>query len=293
MANITLDNEPNFSQLIIAGQANQAVPPLKVTTAAGHSGNILEVYEPTGGLQFAIAASGETRGRRLSTRYQLLWVAGQHGKPGLNALLTNSLANYAITDRDFEILGTNAVSADTAYHADGGITLNSHGADLDQTILLPHLLSNCSPWTATTWGTDRQVQWEAHVKAGSAVTAQILWAGLKLTNTPTAATDDDSAYFRYQNGVNGGNWQALYSIGGTDSAVDTGVAAAASTEYHFRITIDSSRIARFYLNGTLVATSTALTTAVNFIPYVGVQASGAAAVKSLRVLGQAIGRAYA
>ncbi len=293
MPNILLDNEPTFSQVTLAGQASQAVPVLKVTTASGHTGNFFEVYAPDGSLQMGISAAGTSNGRRLSTRYQLLWVAGIHGKPGLAALLTNSLANYAITDRDFEIQGTNAVSADCAYSPEGGITLSSHGADNDQTILAPHTLTNCSPWTAITWGSDQQTQWEAHVKTGSAVTAQILWAGLKLTNTPTVATDNDQAFFRYQNGVNGGNWQVNYSIGNTDTAVDAGVAAAANTEYHFRIAISSTRIATFYLNGVLVATSTALTDATDFIPFIGVQASGAAAVKSLRVLGHAISRAYA
>jgi len=234
-----------------------------------------------------------TQMAKIPRRFELRWVAGQRGKPGLNALVTNSVANYAITDPYFEVLGTNAVSADVAYNAEGGITLNSHGADNDQTILLPHLLSTLSPWTAITWGTDQETQWEAHVKAGSAVTSQILWAGLKLTNTPTAATDNDSVYFRYQNGVNGGNWQALYSINNVDVAVDTGIAAAANQEILFQVLIDASRIARMYLNGLLVATTTALTDATDFIPYLGVQASGAAAVKSLRVLGQAISRKYA
>jgi hypothetical protein len=230
---------------------------------------------------------------KIPRRFELRWVAGQRGKPGLNALVQNSVANYSITDPYFEILGTNAVSADTAYNAEGGITLNSHGADNDQTILLPHLTTNLSPWTAITWGSDQETQWEAHVKAGSAVTAQILWAGLKLTNTPTAATDNDSVYFRYQNGVNSGNWQALYSINNVDVAVDTGIAAAANQEILFQVLIDASRIARMYLNGLLVATTTPLTDATDFIPYLGVQASGAAAVKSLRVFGQVISRKYA
>ena len=93
--------------------------------------------------------------------------------------------------------------------------------------------------------------------------------------------------------MNSGNWQALYSIADADTAVDTGIAAAANQEILFRILIDSSRIARLYLNGLLVATTTALTDATDLKPYLGVQASGAAAVKTLIVFGQAISRKYA
>jgi hypothetical protein len=229
---------------------------------------------------------------KIPRRFELKWIAGQHGKPALDADFLDTLAHYGVADRDFAIVGTNAVSADTAYNAEGGITLNTHGASADQTILIPTLHTNVSPWTNITWGTDQETQWEAHVKTGSAVTSQTLWAGLKLTNTPTAATDNDSVYFRYQNGVNSGNWQALYSINDTDTAVDTGIAAAANQEILFQVLIDASRIARMYLNGLLVATTTALTDATDFIPYLGVQA-GAVAVKSLRVFGQAISRKYA
>jgi hypothetical protein len=285
--------EPTYVQVELTGTASQSVPIEKITADSTHSGNMTEVYDAAGVLQAAVSANGLALGRKISPRFELKWVAGQHGKPGLNALLTNSVANYAITDRDFEVLGTNMTSALCTYNAEGGIKLTTAGADNDQGILIPHLLSTCSPWTAITWGTDQQTQWEAHVKTGSAVTAQILWAGLKLTNTPTAATDNDSVYFRYQNGVNSGNWQALYSINNVDTAVDTGVAAAANQEMHFRVTIDSSRIARMYVNNVLAATTTALTDATDFIPYVGVQASGAAAAKSILVFGQAISRIYA
>ena len=62
---------------------------------------------------------------------------------------------------------------------------------------------------------------------------------------------------------------------------------------HLRVSIDSCRIARFYLNGALVATSTALTNATDFIPYIGIAADGAGAAKHMYIYGQAIGRKYA
>lgn len=227
----------------------------------------------------------------LSRRYELRWVAGQRGKPGLNADIQNAAeATREIADPDFEVLGTNATSGSVTYNAEGGITLTTAGADNDQVILCPHLDANQTAWTQVTWGTDKEARWECHVKTGASIAAMILWLGLKLTNTPTVATDADQAFVRYQNGVNSGKFQACYSIGGTDTEADTGITVAVSTEYHVLVTIDADRVPRFWINGTLVATGTALTDATDFIPYIGVQASGAAAAKVVNVFGQAIGR---
>jgi hypothetical protein len=229
----------------------------------------------------------------LGRRFNLKWVAGQRGKPAINADIQNAAeATRMIADPDFEIVGTNATTALCTYNAEGGIKLTTAGASGDQEILAPHLDANQTPWTQVTWGTDQQVEWEMHLKTGSAVTSETVWAGLKLTNTPVVATDNDQAFFRYDPTANSGKWQVVYSIGGTDTTVDTGVAAAADTEIHFKTAIDSSRIARFYLNGVLVATSTALTNTTDLIPYGGVQADTAAA-KHIYVYGQAISRVFA
>lgn len=119
-----------------------------------------------------------------------------------------------------------------------------------------------------------------------------IWAGLKLTNTSVTATDNDQAFFRYASATNSGKWQAINSIDGTDTATDSGVTVAATTFYRLRVNIDSSRIARFYINGTLVATSAALKDATDLIPYIGVQANTGAA-KAINIIGQAISRKVA
>lgn len=227
----------------------------------------------------------------MGNRVSLYWKAGLRGKPALNADIQNAAeATRMIADPDFELLGTNAVSGSAAFNAEGGVRLTTAGADADQVILLPHLDANQSAWTQWTWGADKQTVWQAKIASGSNIGNAIIWAGLKLTNTPTTATDNDQVFFRYQNGVNSGKWQAIYSIGNTDSANDSGVTVAVSTHYHFVIAIDSSRIARMFINGALVKTSTALTDATDFIPYIGVQASGAAAAKAIDVYEQAISR---
>ncbi len=235
----------------------------------------------------------KTAPRKLSRRFELKWVAGQRGTPGVNADIQNAAESAReIVDPDFEILGTNGTSALCTFSAEGGVKITTAGATNDQEIILPHLDTNQSAWTQVVWGTDDQTEWEAHIKTGSAITSTCIWAGLKLTNTSVTATDDDQVMFRYQAGTASGDWQAIYSIGGVDTAADTGVAVVLSTEYHLKITIDSSRIARLYLNGVLMATSTALTDATDLIPYIGVQGTTNAA-KHCYVFGQAISRVFA
>lgn len=224
-------------------------------------------------------------------RYRLEWTAGQRGKPSLNADIQNAAeATREIADPDFEVLGTNASSDDVTFYAEGGILVETDGADGDEVIVLPHLDANQSAWAQVTWGTDRELVWECFIGSTANVTNAIIWAGLKLTNTEVVATDNDQVFFRYEDDVNSGEWQAIESIGGTDTATDTNVAAAINTRYHLQIIVDNGRIARFYLNGSLVRTSSALTDATDLIPYIGVAADGAAAAKSLRIYGQTIER---
>ena len=227
----------------------------------------------------------------LNERYCLVWVAGARGKPGINADIQNAAeATRMITDPFFEILGTNGSSDDVTYNAEGGIQFDTDGADGDGLILLPHLDANQSPWAQITWGTDQETRWECYIKTGASIDNCIIWAGLKLTNTDVVITDDDQVFFRYENGVNSGKWQAVNSIGGTDDSHDSGVTVALSTVYHLVIEIDSSRIARFYINDTLVETSAALTDTVDLIPYIAVEADGAAEAKALIIYSQASSR---
>ncbi len=229
----------------------------------------------------------------ISDRFELKWVAGQRGKPSLNADIQNAAeATRMIADPDFEILGTNASSDDVTFNAEGGIKVETDGAGTDSVIVLPHLDANQSAWAQVTWGTDQETVWECQIKTGSAITAQVIWAGLKLTNTSVTATDDDQAFFRFAPSVNSGKWQAVYSIGGTDVAADTGVTVAVDTVYRLKVTIDSARVPRFYINGGLVVTGTALTNAVDLIPYIGILESAAAA-KHMYIHGQSISRKFA
>jgi len=228
----------------------------------------------------------------LSPRYELKWVAGARGKPSANADIQNAAeGTRMIADPDFEVLGTNASSDDVTYNPEGGIVIETDGADNDQVIILPHLDANQTGWAQVTWGTDQQTVWECYIKTGTITTATI-WAGLKLTNTSVTATDDDQAFFRYAAATISGRWQAITSAAGVDVAGDSGVTVVANTQYHLKIAIDSARLARFYINGVLVRTSAALVTAKDLIPYIGIQANTGAA-RSMTVYGQAISRVAA
>jgi len=244
------------------------------------------------GMRNAVEAS--LRGDLEYGRLELFWLAGQRGKPSLNADIQNAAeATRMIVDPDFEVLGTNMTSALSTFNAEGGITLTTAGADADQAILVPHLDANQSAWTQWTWGTDQQVRWSCGFATEGSIANCIIWAGLKLSNVPVTATNAHQAFFRYEDDNNNGDWEAINSIAGLDDAHDTNIAAAINTDYVFNIDIDRSRVARFYLNGTLVETSAPLTTGIDLIPYIGVMADGAAAAKAITLHWQRISRVYA
>ena len=228
----------------------------------------------------------------LADRYRLEWIAGVRGIPQLNGSIANDNA-----DRDFEILGTSASNDDVTLYAEGGIQMQTDGADGDEVILLPHLDAGQSAWSGVTWGTDQEVRWECRIKTGANVlTNCIIWAGLKLTNTEVVADDDDQIFFRYEDGVNAGKFQIIRSVGDTDVEADTTVTVAANTDYHLVIVIQADRTVEAWINGlsTFPTGATAMTNATDLIPYIGIATDGGGAgVRTLYVRGQAIERDFA
>ena len=202
---------------------------------------------------------------------------------------------HNVANKDFEILGTNASKDDVTFSTtEGGIQLQTDGADNDQVIVLPHLDQDQTAWNGIKWGTENEVEWQCAIRTGASIADISFWAGLKLTNVPTYATDDDQAYFLYASDDDQGalttnaNLHFVYSVGGTDYITDLGIAVAASTIYKLRIVIDNHRQLAVYVNGVqygLVTTATAggatqsttttlsnaLTNDIDLIPYVGVQ----------------------
>ena len=183
-----------------------------------------------------------------------------------------------VANLNFEILGTNAAEADVTWGATvGALELETAGADNDQVYVCPHLDSLQTAWAEVLWGTENQVIWEATIMTSAAITTILLWAGLKLTYDPVIATDDDQVFFRFSTDDGDTTWHIIDSIAGTDVNTTTTVTVAANTIYYFRIEIDASRKAHFFINNEEVYVSGALTNDVSLIPYVGVQALSAAA----------------
>jgi hypothetical protein len=172
-------------------------------------------------------------------------------------------------NNNFEVLGTNMTTALATRSATiAAINLNTAGADQDQAILAPHLDSGQTAWTGVKWGTENQVEWEALVRTSSAIDNQKIWAGLKLTNDQLPQTDADQAYFYFAtDGTNGQAisdftpWYFINSVNGTDYLTNTGVTVAASTNYHFRIAMDSDRKVSIFINGVQYSVSTTAQTA--------------------------------
>ena len=197
-------------------------------------------------------------------------------RPGLNAINiidpdANDATALAVTqaaNKNFETLGTNYTTALTTFSAtQAGIIMTTATADQDQGILLPHLDTNQTAWSGTKWGTENQVEWECSINL-AATDNQKVWAGLKLTNDQLPQTDADQAYFYFAtDGTNGQAiddftpWYFIYSVGGADYLTNTGITVAASTNYHFRIAIDSDRKVSIFVNGVQYSvTQTAATT---------------------------------
>ena len=197
-------------------------------------------------------------------------------RPGLNAINiidpdANDATALAVTqaaNKNFETLGTNYTTALTTFPGtQAGILMTTDTADQDQAILLPHLDTSQTAWSKVLWGTENQVEWECSVNL-AATDNQKVWAGLKLTNDQLPQTDADQAYFYYASDATNGQalstftpWYFIQSVNGTDYLTNTGVTVAASTNYHFRISIDSDRKPSIFVNGVQYsATTTAATT---------------------------------
>lgn len=208
---------------------------------------------------------------------------------GVNADATNaSEATRDIVGQEFEILGTNAVSADCTLDTLGGVKIATHAGSADSTILLPHLTTSMSAWTTQLWDTAKSPTFDLVIRTGSVITKAKYWMGFKLTNTPTIATDADQVMFTYSTTVAPGLWQYNYSIAGTAVAVSAPAqipAVAASTKYQLRIEVYSDRTHMGFVNGRPIAAQPfpALTSLTTLIPYCGVLSLTDAVLKSYTI----------
>ncbi len=194
-------------------------------------------------------------------------------KPGVNGDIQDAAeGTRMIANPDFEITGQAATSDDTSFPGTiAGVQCQTDGNDDDAIVVSPHQDANQSAWALVLWGTENSVEWECALRTGAAITTVLHYAGLKLTTGGAVATDADQVFFRFSTDDTDTTWRAITSIGGVDTNTDSGIRVAAATIYRFRISIDESRVARFYINEQLVHTTAALTDDIDLVPHIGVQ----------------------
>lgn len=219
-------------------------------------------------------------------RVELHWQAGRRGLVGADS------GAVLLEDKDFELSGGSATDGDVTYDADQGLAFETAGAGVDQCIILPQTAGdNASLWREIAWTTDNLLKYEAVIRTDALKALMEIEVGLVLTMPDPfdAGTDADQVKFTYLQGTDT-NWQVCHSATNSDTTHDTGVPVVASTVYHFAIHVDRARICRCYINGRLVAVTVALTTGIDLLPTVGVQAGSAAAAVKIYVRELAISR---
>ena len=257
----------------------------------------------TSELTFAGHENNINRSLRKRDRYYLNEYFMQ--RPLLNASLTTGTdANREPANKDFETKGGNMADAQVTFDHDyPGVTLTTAGADNDGCWVLPHEDANQTAWgVAGMFDSQREVEWECAITTGAAIATQVVAAGLKMTDigaavgTAKVATDTDQAYFLYSSGddadasgtlADNTVWHVVVSSGGSDFVTALPITVAANTFYHLKLTIDSDRKVRAWVNGVkykLAGTanttgaagdsdaSTALATNKALIPFAGTQA---------------------
>lgn len=199
-------------------------------------------------------------------------------------------------DPDFEVRGTNyTMGATTSALTSGYFQIGTGAVANDQAILLPHrgeTDAQSSLWKYISTKPTNAPAWEASF-ALSSIADIIAWAGLRTTPAGGAdavfavGADNVAAFFRFDPAISA-NWYACYSIGGADTVVDSGVAAAATTLVRLAIVVGADGIASFYINGAEVAESTAFVVGTDMgKAQIGIQAKAGTA-KNVKLFGMSM-----
>lgn len=216
----------------------------------------------------------------ITERYELLETFQR--RPVLASDLDPATINQAAVrlltgaNKDFIISGTNAANAGSALHVNGGVKLDTGGLDNDQIILSPATAINSvdqTAWRTVEWEPEHELDFETIFELPS-LDNILLHVGLGLTAALDLTTDADQAkvQFSTEGSTSTSNFTAATSVGGADAEEDLGVAPTADKSIRIRITTDPNGVPRFYVNNVLKHTGSALTSGVNLIPFMGVQA---------------------
>ena len=219
---------------------------------------------------------------------------------------TGTLNNF---NTNFMVSGTNATNSSVTFDANrAGILLTTGTTLSDNVIISPITISQQSPWNSIKWGTENQLEWECALSITDNTNLSVI-SGLQ--NTATGQFTDgtgvaDGVYFT--NDTTSIQWKVIVAISSSSTYARSllPIAIENDTIYKFRITIDSSRFARVYVNdvqysiattiGGFLSSVTAgavpsqeLTNDIDLIPHVGIQTSNTTA-KKLNIYYQKISR---
>jgi len=237
--------------------------------------------------------------------------------PDLDARTVNNNAirlAEKLANRDFEILGTNMTPDLCIFNQiDPGIIIKTNTVIQDQGIIAPHLEPNQSSWTSTKWNLEKQLEWECAIRLPS-ITGIKIWGGLKQTFDQLLTENSTKLFFKFQSDSTNSELfkdftklHFIHSISGVHYVSELPITIDIDTVYNLRITIDSNKLARIFVNGIQYnitrdigsspygstvtegdIPSTELS-GVNLIPYIGVQTETAAS-KTLNVYYQKMSR---
>ena len=226
-------------------------------------------------------------------RFELEWVAGVRGKPGVNGDIANADESIReIADPMFEVLGTNMTSALCTHRAEGGILLTTAGADNDQCFLLAHQDTSQSIWNKT-WDTTLSWEWEMLMKTGSAITTVAYIIGMK-SDRDEGVDDADLCVFNFNADDSDSNWGFISqenNTGGTD--VDTTIAVAADTVYHLALKCGTDQIVRAYINGSYVGSQSFAGSGAELLePFLCCQQLAGSITRDIVVYGQKLSSRY-
>ena len=212
---------------------------------------------------------------------------------------------YITPNQNFVLTGVDGGSSqdsqnigrDSAY---AGVKIITGTTDNDRTVLsvrnghaeLPGS-ADSSGWASVPFGTENKITFSTAFSIGN-INDISFWAGMKLTEVGTYATDANQAYFLYCANDDQGalttnaNLHFIYSVGGTDYITNLGIAISSASVYRLRIEFDQNRQISVYVNNVrygLVTTATAggatqsvsttkslaMTNDIDLLPFIGVQ----------------------
>jgi hypothetical protein len=321
-AETAFDASSNYTSLVFKlGESGAAAEKMKLESDATLN---VGTTSTTGGLE----VMNKGAFRRSSGRYYLEEFFVK--RPQLNATIDGYWLNEPsrAANENFEITGRTDGSYSlydsnvywpsiSGSSENAGLAFGTMGETGDQMIIQPHqdvayTSTNygfqpdqpMTAWSGISWNTSKSVEWECAITSGD-VSAYGFWAGLGQSNPGNAtwayATDAHQAFFfscaddTFGAITTNANMHFIYSVNGTDYITNLGLAMADNTLYRLRISINSSRQIKIFVNDTWYAisrthtgttaggvtesshyTSVALTADTHLIPYVGIQSLGGA-----------------